>query len=108
MHGRGIGSAEEADVGEADPVVRIAEADRRPGAPTPGMIREEALDTETLWAGLVRTDAGMLSGWHHHGDLESVIFVMTGGLRMESGRRRERGGSGPGGVRVSPSPAGRS
>lgn len=72
-------------MGAAEPVVRIAEADRRPGASTPGMSREEALDTGTLWAGLVRTDAGMRSGWHHHGDFESVIFVMTGALRMESG-----------------------
>jgi uncharacterized RmlC-like cupin family protein len=72
-------------MGAADPVVRIAQADRRPGVPTPGLSREEALDTGTLWAGVVRTDAGMLSGWHHHGDHESVIFVMTGALRMESG-----------------------
>jgi uncharacterized RmlC-like cupin family protein len=38
----------------------------------------------------------MVSGWHHHGDYESVIYVviyvMTGRLRMESG---------PGGTNVS-------
>ena len=27
----------------------------------------------------------MVSGWHHHGAYESVIYVMTGRLRMESG-----------------------
>jgi uncharacterized RmlC-like cupin family protein len=27
----------------------------------------------------------MRSGWHHHGDHESVIYVLTGRLRMESG-----------------------
>ena len=26
-----------------------------------------------------------MSGWHHHGDFESVIFVATGALRMEFG-----------------------
>jgi uncharacterized RmlC-like cupin family protein len=27
----------------------------------------------------------MISGWHHHGDYESVIYVLSGALRMESG-----------------------
>jgi uncharacterized RmlC-like cupin family protein len=27
----------------------------------------------------------MVSGWHHHGEYESVIYVLTGALRMESG-----------------------
>lgn len=72
-------------MGEADPVVRIPEDERRAGAPTPGMRREEAIATAMTWAGLVHTDAGMLSGWHHHGEYESVIYVLTGRLRMESG-----------------------
>ncbi|MGH2673095.1 MAG: cupin domain-containing protein [Gaiellales bacterium] len=72
-------------MGEADPVVRIMEKERSPGAPTPGMQREEAVATETTWAGFARTDAGMISGWHHHGEYESVIYVLSGRLRMESG-----------------------
>jgi uncharacterized RmlC-like cupin family protein len=72
-------------VAEADPVVRISEGDRRPGAPTPGMAREEAVVTETTWAGTVRTEPGMRSGWHHHGQYESVIYVLVGTMRMESG-----------------------
>lgn len=70
---------------EAEPVVRIAETERRPGAPTPGMDREEAVATDTTWGGFVRSDAGVVSGWHHHGEYESVIYVLTGALRMESG-----------------------
>jgi uncharacterized RmlC-like cupin family protein len=27
----------------------------------------------------------MISGWHHHGDHESVIYVLSGALRMEFG-----------------------
>ncbi len=72
-------------MGEADPVLRIAEAERRLGAATPGMRREEAVDTGATWAGVARTDAGMISDWHHHGAYESVIYVLTGKLRMESG-----------------------
>jgi uncharacterized RmlC-like cupin family protein len=71
---------------EADPVLKIAEKERRPGAPTPGMHREEAVATETTWGGFLRSDAGVVSGWHHHGEYESVIYVLSGALRMESGR----------------------
>jgi uncharacterized RmlC-like cupin family protein len=49
------------------------------------MVREEAITTDGMWAGLVRTAPGMLSGWHHHGSYESTIYVMTGALRMEFG-----------------------
>ena len=52
---------------------------------TPGMTREEATSIEGLWAGLVRTDPQMVSGWHHHGDYETSIYVVAGTLRMESG-----------------------
>jgi uncharacterized RmlC-like cupin family protein len=58
---------------------------RTEGAATSGMVREEAVATDGMWAGVARTDAGMVSGWHHHGDHESAIFVLTGRLRMEFG-----------------------
>ena len=61
--------------------VRLIRADgRTEGVPTPGMFREEAIATDRLWAGYVRTEAGLVSGWHHHGDYESSIFVITGAL----------------------------
>ncbi len=66
--------------------VRLIRAeDRRLGPATPGMIREEAVATDAMWAGLARTDPGMASGWHHHGGYESAIYVLTGALRMEFG-----------------------
>jgi uncharacterized RmlC-like cupin family protein len=66
-------------------VRRIGPTERTGGMGTPGMIREEALSTDGMWAGFLRTDAGMVSGWHHHGDYESTIYVLAGGLRMEFG-----------------------
>lgn len=66
-------------------VRRIAPDERTEGAGTPGMIREEAIATHGLWAGLVRTSAGMTSAWHHHGVYETAIFILSGGLRMEFG-----------------------
>ena len=59
--------------------------ERTQGAPTPGMTREEAVATDRQWAGVARTEAGMASGWHHHGDFESTIYVLSGVLRMEFG-----------------------
>ena len=67
-------------------VWRIRPGERTEGAATPGMTREEAIATDGMWAGLVRTAPGMVSGWHHHGSYESVIYVTSGVLRMEFGR----------------------
>ena len=64
---------------------RVAPEERIEGQPTPGMTREQAVQTEGMWAGFVRTDPGMVSGWHHHGDFETSIYVISGLLRMESG-----------------------
>jgi uncharacterized RmlC-like cupin family protein len=70
-------------------IYRIAPEERVEGQPTPGMTREQAVQTEGMWAGFVRTDPGMVSGWHHHGSYESSIYVLSGSLRMEFGRGGE-------------------
>jgi uncharacterized RmlC-like cupin family protein len=72
-------------MGAADPVRRIAPADRVAGDPTPGMVREQAVAVEGMWAGLVRTEPHTTSGWHHHGDHDTSIYVAEGALRMECG-----------------------
>lgn len=66
-------------------IEHIRPEDRTPGEPTSGMTREEAIGVDGMWAGLVRTEAGMASGWHHHGEYETSIYVAVGQLRMESG-----------------------
>lgn len=68
-----------------DPVARIPPEDRVEADPTPGIVREQAIAIEGLWAGLARTAPGMVSGWHHHGGYETSIYVVSGRLRMESG-----------------------
>ena len=50
------------------------------GRPTAGMIREEAVTTDGMWAGFVRTAPNMTSGWHHHGLFATLIYVDTGAL----------------------------
>jgi uncharacterized RmlC-like cupin family protein len=65
---------------------RLVPADARVASDaTPGMVREEAIAEPGLWAGLVRTAGHTTSGWHHHGDHDSSIYVVGGTLRMESG-----------------------
>lgn len=59
-------------------------------AQTSGMKRMAAIDAESfgsrsLWAGRVTMDAGASPGAHHHGDCESVIFVIAGSIRMRYG-----------------------
>lgn len=72
-------------MGEERVVRLVRPQDRVEGQKTPGMHREQAAATDRSWAGYVTTDAGMVSGWHHHGDYESHIYVVSGALRMESG-----------------------
>jgi uncharacterized RmlC-like cupin family protein len=52
---------------------------------TAGMIREEAVQTDHLWAGIARTQPGNISGWHHHGEWETIAYVLSGACRLEFG-----------------------
>lgn len=61
---------------------------------TPGMDRAAAIDfarvgARRLWAGTVHIHAGAGTGAHHHGPLESVIYVVRGRARMRWGERLE-------------------
>ena len=70
---------------ESEPVRLVSPEERVEADPTPGMTRERAIDVDGLWAGFVRTEPGMTSAWHHHGEYETSIYVSHGTLRMESG-----------------------
>jgi uncharacterized RmlC-like cupin family protein len=64
---------------------RIRASELSDGPASPGMQRRQAVSTGRMWSGVVHTEPGVFSAWHHHGAHESVIYVVTGGLRMESG-----------------------
>jgi uncharacterized RmlC-like cupin family protein len=70
---------------EQDEIRVVTPDERTAGPPTPGMDRQQAFASDDLWAGFVRTESGMVSAWHHHGDYESVIYVLTGTLELEFG-----------------------
>jgi uncharacterized RmlC-like cupin family protein len=49
------------------------------------MVREQAFATEDRWVGVVRTEPGVRSGWHHHGDTETYFYVLSGAMELEFG-----------------------
>jgi uncharacterized RmlC-like cupin family protein len=57
---------------------------------TPGMNRAAAINyarvgAQKLWAGTVTIHPDAKTGAHHHGELESVIYVVRGRARMRWG-----------------------
>ena len=63
-------------------------------AQTPGMLRAAAVNfsrvgSQKLWAGTVVIQPNAKTGAHHHGALESVIYVVRGAARMRWGERLE-------------------
>ena len=59
---------------------------------TPGMLRAVAIDhrrvgSKKLWAGTVLIHPNAKTGAHHHGALESIIYVIRGSARMRWGER---------------------
>src|SRR5450631_3958453 len=63
-------------------------------AQTPGMDRKAAINAarvgaQKIWAGTVHIHPNAKTGAHHHGALESVIFVVRGKARMRWGEHLE-------------------
>lgn len=61
---------------------------------TPGMFRQAAINharvgAQKIWAGTVVVEPNAKTGVHHHGALESVIYVVRGRARMRWGEQLE-------------------
>jgi uncharacterized RmlC-like cupin family protein len=61
---------------------------------TAGMTRAAAINramagANKLWAGTVHIHPNAKTGPHHHGELESVIYIVSGKARMRWGARLE-------------------
>lgn len=61
---------------------------------TPGMTRAAAINramagANKLWAGAVNIDPNAKTAPHHHGPLESIIYIVAGRARMRWGERLE-------------------
>ena len=70
-------------------IVRAGELD--PNTPqTPGMSRAAAIThasagASKLWAGTVVVQPNAKTGAHHHGDVETVLYIVRGRARMRWG-----------------------
>ena len=73
------------DVAADDLVRHIPPRARVEADPTAGITRERAIEVAGMWAGVARTPPGNTTAWHHHGDHETAIYIVSGRLRMESG-----------------------
>jgi uncharacterized RmlC-like cupin family protein len=74
-------------------IVKAAELDFNTPQ-TPGMTRAAAINfakagASKLWAGTVNVQPNAKTGAHHHGHLESIIYVVRGRARMRWGERLE-------------------
>jgi len=74
-------------------IVRAGEMDSNTPQ-TPGMTRMAAITqartgASKLWAGTVVVQPYAKTGPHHHGDLETVLYVVRGRARMRWGERLE-------------------
>ena len=61
---------------------------------TPGMTRAAAINramagANKLWAGTVNIHANAKTAPHHHGELESIIYIVRGKARMRWGGKLE-------------------
>lgn len=79
-----------------EPQVRVVQAHERDAntPQTPGLLREVAFDgrnpdANVLSAFLSTVQAGAATGAHHHGDQETVLYVLTGRARFRYGERLE-------------------
>jgi uncharacterized RmlC-like cupin family protein len=74
-------------------IVRAGEFDMNTPQ-TPGMTRAAAIThartgANKLWAGTVVVQPNAKTGPHHHGELETVLYVVKGRVRMRWGERLE-------------------
>jgi uncharacterized RmlC-like cupin family protein len=61
---------------------------------TTGMVRLAAVshilvESEALWAGVLLAEPGTASSVHHHGPLETVVYVLSGRSKLRWGSRLE-------------------
>src|SRR5215469_3284386 len=74
-------------------IVRAGELDTNTPQ-TPGMTRAAAITHAStgavkLWAGTVVVEPNVKTGAHHHGELETVLYIVKGRARFRWGERLE-------------------
>jgi uncharacterized RmlC-like cupin family protein len=66
-------------------IVPAQHRERHAALQTAGVVREQAFVTDDAWIGVVTTEPGEMSAWHHHGDHDTYAYVVSGLKRVEYG-----------------------
>ena len=66
-------------------IVRAQHRERHAALQTAGVLREQAFATDGTWVGVVTTEPGEMSAWHHHGDHDTYAYMVSGLKRIEYG-----------------------
>jgi uncharacterized RmlC-like cupin family protein len=77
-------------MGDSVRLVKPVDRTEPPGASTPGVNRRQAFADDEHWVGYATTEPGVWSGWHHHGEHDTYIYVVRGSIALEFGPGGER------------------
>lgn len=70
------------------PSIRTVRPEERRTLPGPAgapFLREEMFGDDHVWVGVVTTEPGAASPWHHHGEHETYVYVLEGEALVEFG-----------------------
>ncbi len=56
-----------------------------PGPPGAPFVRQEMFGDGHVWVGMVTTEPGTTSPWHHHGEHETYVYILEGEATVEFG-----------------------
>ena len=75
---------------DVDEPVRIGPGELVAIESPPEIRRRQAFAKPGLWAGIATTQPGLVSGWHHHGDHDTIVYVLSGHVAIEFGEGGRR------------------
>ncbi len=56
-----------------------------PEPPNAPFVRKQCFDDGHLWMGVVTTEVGATSPWHHHGEYDTLVYALEGEGTLEFG-----------------------
>lgn len=72
-------------MGDEQDALRIEPSELVPIEGPPEISRRQAFAKPGLWAGISTTQPGLVSGWHHHGGNDTIVYVLSGRVAIEYG-----------------------
>ena len=72
-------------MGREQEAVRIGRGELVEIESPPEIRRQQAFAKPGLWVGIATTQPGLVSGWHHHGGHDTIVYVLSGRLAIEFG-----------------------